>query len=298
VKDTIYETVTRQIVEAIEEGAETYRMPWHHGGGDLSNPRNAVTGRAYRGVNVLTLWIVGQAKGYGSGEWATYQQWQERGCQVRRGEKAAGVVFWKNLDRPGAPEGDGESEERARFIARGYNVFNADQVDGLEQVAVPILPESERIASAETFFAAIPARINHGASTPCFIPAADAVEMVDYARFTSSSAYYSVLAHELTHWSGGASRLARDLSGRFGSEAYAMEELIAELGAAFTASRLGLATTPRADHAPYIASWLRVLKGDSRAIFTAASKAQAASDYLAGFGAEAAKIAGIADRIC
>jgi antirestriction protein ArdC len=145
---------------------------------------------------------------------------------------------------------------------------------------MPQLSEAERIARAEAFFAAIPAEVRHGGNRCYYDPAADRVQMVPFDRFESASAYYGVLAHELTHWTGAPSRLARDLSGRFGSEAYAMEELVAELGAAFTGGQLGLPIEPRRDHAPYIASWLKVLKGDGRAIFTAAGKAQEAMDYM------------------
>ena len=280
-KATIYETITNQIIEAIERGTNSYSMPWHRSGANAASPVNAVTSRPYRGVNVLALWIAAEARGYSSGRWATYQQWQDRGCQVRKDEKSTSVAFWKDLK--GSDTEDGDDEQRARFVARGYNVFNADQVDGFEALAIPVLPESERIDAAEMFFARVPAKITHGAEVPCFVPSFDEVRMVPFSRFKSASAYYGVLAHELTHWSGAEERLNRDLSVRFGSEAYAMEELIAELGAAFIGGRLALPSEPRTDHAPYIASWLKALTNDSRAIFAAASKAQAAADYLASF---------------
>ena len=232
--------------------------------------------------------MIAEARQYGSGTWATYQQWQEKGAQVRKGEKSASAFFWKSLSEgtDGGEEAtaanDGEDGNRARFVARAYNVFNAEQVDGYEAPVVPALSEEERMAKAEAFFAAIPAKITDG-SKACYIPSEDRVEMVPFGRFREAKGYYSVLAHELTHWSGAKHRLDRDLSGRFGSESYAIEELIAELGAAFIAGQLGLPSEPRTDHAPYIASWLKVLKSDNRAIFTAASRAQAAADYLSGF---------------
>lgn len=101
-KPSIYETITNQIVAAIEEGAESYRMPWHRSGQDITSPHNAVTGKPYRGVNVITLWMLAEARGYGAGTWATYRQWQERGAQVKKGEKAASVVFWKPLEADAA----------------------------------------------------------------------------------------------------------------------------------------------------------------------------------------------------
>lgn len=245
---------------------------------------NAASGRGYRGLNVITLWMIAQAWAYTSGTWGTYQQWQEKGGQVRKGEKSASVFFWKNL----SAGGDGESEQdgeqgRARFVARAYNVFNADQVDGVQSEVVPLLGEDQRIQSAQRFFENIPAKVQHGGDRAFYDTLGDLVQMVPFANFKEPVGYYSVLAHELTHWSGAKRRLDRDLSGRFGSESYAFEELIAELGAAFIAGQLALPSEPRTDHAPYIASWLKVLKNDPRAIFTAASKAQAAADYLIGF---------------
>jgi antirestriction protein ArdC len=125
------------------------------------------------------------------------------------------------------------------------------------------------------------ATIQHGGDRAFYSPAYDIVQMPDFRQFKNSTGYYATLAHELTHWSGAKHRLDRNLANRFGSAEYAMEELIAELGAAFTCARLGLRTEPRLDHAPYVNSWLKVLRGDARAIFTAASKAQEAYDYLA-----------------
>ncbi len=288
-KTDIYETITNQIVNAIEEGVRLYKMPWHRSRNDITNPVNAASSRSYRGLNIITLWMIAEARGFSSGTWATYHQWQERGAQVRKGEKSASVFFWKNLrEEQGVSD---EKESRPLFVARAYNVFNADQVEGYTAPVVPILSEEERVTAAEAYFAAIPADIRHGGNMACYRPAADTVQMVPYAQFESANAYYAVLGHELTHWSGAKTRLDRDLSGRFGSESYAMEELVAELGAAFIAGQLGLPSVARTDHAPYIASWLKVLKGDSRAIFTAASKAQAAADYLAGFSAPRIELA-------
>ena len=279
-KASIYETITNQIVAAIEEGAGLYQMPWHRQRHDITSPINLVSGNSYRGLNVMTLWMTAEAKAYSSGTWATYQQWQERGAQVRKGEKAAPVFFWKKLERG---EEDGDQESNGRFVARGYAVFNAAQVDGYKASAMPQLSDTQRIESAERFFTAVPATIEHSGNACCFRPVGDTVAMVPFADFKNPLGYYTTLGHELTHWSGGKERLDRDLSGRFGTEAYAMEELVAELGAAFIAGRLGLPSEPRRDHAPYIASWLKALKNDSRAIFTAATKAQQAVDYLASF---------------
>jgi antirestriction protein ArdC len=281
-----YETITASIVEAIEAGAGPYKMPWHTVAGVANSPINLISRKAYRGINTLVLGSAAMSKGYHSGEWATYKQWQERGAQVRKGEKSTPVVFWKFFDqgrKPGeATEGDpGGSEKKAVSIpmARLYSVFNAAQTDGYVAPPEPVINREARIADCEAFVQALGASVQHGGNRAFYSPAADTVTMPPFERFIDSTAYYSVLAHELTHWTGP--RLERNLTGRFGSESYAVEELVAELGAAFTCARLGIATEPRRDHAPYIASWLRVLKGDSRAIFTAASQAQRACDWMA-----------------
>jgi antirestriction protein ArdC len=279
----IFEQITAQIIAAITAGAGEYRMPWHKGEG-LGTPANAITGRPYRGINTLLLWAEAERAGYESGAWATYRQWTERGAQVRKGERSTLVLLWKPLS---PVKSDEDSETRGRLLARAFRVFNADQVDGYEPALGSMLDSSARIAKAEAFFTCQPATIWHGSDSAFYDPRVDLVSMPSFGAFVSADAFYSVLAHELTHWTGAKPRLGRDLSGRFGTEAYAMEELVAELGAAFVVGHLGLGCEPRTDHAPYIASWLRVLGSDSRAIVTAASKAQAAADYLIGFAQQA-----------
>ena len=279
-KATVYETITNQIVEAIEAGALTFTMPWHRGR-CITHPINARSQRLYRGVNIITLWATAEAKGYTSGEWATYQQWAELGAQVRKGEKATTVFFWKKANEAEEQDAEGSQEQRHRFMARAYHVFNAAQVDNYtpKQVA-PILSEAERDTQAEGFFGRLGADIRHGGERCFYSVTEDHIQMVPFDRFKSGLSYYATLAHEVTHWTGAKHRLDRDLSGRFGSDSYAMEELVAELGAAFLSSRLGLEIEVRRDHAAYVDNWLKVLKADSRAIFTAAAKAQAAVDYI------------------
>jgi antirestriction protein ArdC len=258
-------------------------MPWHTSGRFAFSPINATSKKPYRGINTVCLWAAAQAKGYERGEWATYQQWQERGGQVRKGEKATTVVFWKFSNSVTESQDDGEespaSSSRLLFT-RGYNVFNAAQVDGYTPKADPDQPIIERIAQADAFFGRIGATVKHGGNQAFYSPATDHIQMPPMQVFRESLGYYSTLAHEHTHWTAAPSRCDRQLGKRFGDAAYAAEELVAELGAAFTCSHLGLSTEPREDHAAYIASWLKVLKSDFRAIFTAASKAQQACDWL------------------
>jgi antirestriction protein ArdC len=276
-KADVYEQITNAIVSAIEEGAEKYEMPWHA----LSTPLNAISRQPYRGVNVLMLWASVQKEAYTSNEWATYRQWQEAGAQVRKGERSTTVVFWKFYDRSEEQQEDGDApEDRPRCFARCYHVFNASQVDGYIPQVAEQLPESARIENAERFFASLPAVIKHGGDRAFYSPNGDFIQMPSFAQFKSPEGYVSTMCHELGHWSGAVSRLNRDLSGRFGDERYSMEELIAELTSCFVCADLQIRSEPRADHAPYIQNWLRVLKNDRKAIFTAASRAQEAASYL------------------
>ncbi|MBY0337449.1 MAG: ssDNA-binding domain-containing protein [Acetobacteraceae bacterium] len=289
----VYARVTDAIIAAIESGmakGRDWRMPWHRRrdpGGSPMLPVNVARGAAYRGVNTLALWAAAEAKGYPGGLWGTYRQWAELGGQVRRGERAATVVFWRFPDaaKDGEAENGEEAEEGTRRgpWARAYAVFNAAQVDGatIPASAALALPEAARIAEAERFFAALPGLdLRHGGNAAFYSPATDHVQMPPFADFRTGEGYYATLAHEAAHWTGHPSRLARDLTGRFGSGAYAAEELVAELGAAFALAALGLAAEPRSDHARYVAHWLGLLRGDRRAIFTAAGKAQAATDWM------------------
>ena len=278
----VYQRVTNQIIEAMERGAGEWKMPWHKLAAGTCAPSNAVSKKPYRGVNILTLWATAAEKGYSSGIWATYRQWQELGAQVRKGEQSAFVVFWKFdalKEETESEEEDGKAGRRS-VLARGYHLFNAAQVDGFTLPTVEVLPETERNATAEQFFSQLGAEIRHGGSRAFYDKAGDYIQMPPFEIFREVAAYYSTLAHECAHWSGAATRLNRDLSGRFGNEAYAAEELIAELGAAFLCADLGLANEPRPDHTAYLQNWLTVLRNDKRAIFTAASKAQQAADWM------------------
>lgn len=242
-----------------------------------------VAGRRYRGVNVPLLWATADAVGYRSNVWGTYKQWTERKAQVRKGEKATMVVFWKQLQFDTKDEGD----DGKRLMARAYFVFNADQVDGWD-ASQPSgksredLSEDERIASAEEFFRNTGSVVRHGGNRAFYAPSRDVIAMPDFGQFRDGISYYATLAHEHVHWTGSKGRCDREFGKRFGDQASAFEELVAELGAAFLCSHLGLANEPREDHAAYVASWLAVLRSDKRAIFTAASKAQGAVDYLQG----------------
>jgi antirestriction protein ArdC len=281
----VYSKITEHIVAAIAAGAPRFEMPWHRSGPSFGRPKNAVSGNHYRGVNVLALWIAAQARGFTNMSWASYRQWASLGAHVRKGEKGTVIVFYKKLDVE--PTDEGEDSPAARLVARASWVFNVEQVEGLTPPEAPMLPSPvEVLNQADTLIDATGATIDEGGDIACYRPHADYIQMPPRSAFigtrtsTPTEAYYATLLHELTHWTGHERRLNRDLSRRFGDEAYAMEELVAELGAAFLCANLGVTNAPRADHAAYVASWLRVLRSDVRAIFHAAGKASAAVEYL------------------
>lgn len=284
----VHQEITNRIVSAMESAAD-FQLPWiKNTGGCFARPANIASGNAYNGVNVISLWVSALASDYPSNVWGTYKQWKDKGCQVRKGEKSSLVVFYKTFEVAQENADTGETEAGERRIARASRVFNAAQVDGFEIAAedLPEVPQFDPIARAEAFAAATGATIEEGGDRACYMPSQDMIRMPDRRRFvgteTTSPAegFYSTLNHELVHWSGASSRLDRDMSGRFGDDAYAMEELVAELGAAFLCADLGLTPEPREDHASYIKNWLTVLKSDKKAIFTAAAKASQAASWL------------------
>ncbi len=279
---SIYDRITADILAAIERGAGQWRMPWHHDGSPASRPVNVATGIAYRGLNVLALWAAAEHAGYAHGLWGTYRCWAKLGAQVRKGERATLAVFWKRADASSHEDDrDGEaSSSRPRMFARGFSLFNLAQVDNYVAPETPRLAESERIAHAEAFIAALQVPIVIGGDMAYYQPSTDTVHLPPFERFNDAVSAVSVSIHEHAHASGAKHRLDRDLTGRFGTFSYSMEEACAELTASFVLADLGLAHEPRPDHAAYLATWMEVLKSDSRAIFTAASKAQQAADWM------------------
>lgn len=277
----IYQTITDKIIASLETAAR-WQKPWAVGEGSLSRPVNVASGNPYHGINVLLLWSADLP----SNVWGTYKQWQAAGAQVRGGEKSSMGVFWKRYDVPAKGEDAAEGDTDTRLVARTFCLFNAEQVDG-DEASQPSKLADFDIAAAEAFAAATGAVIRHGGERAFYSPAGDFVQMPHKSDFagsqtrTAAEGYYGTLAHELTHWTGHTARCARLFGQRFGDEVYAFEELIAELGAAFLCADLGITSEPRPDHACYVASWLRVLKGDKRAVFTAASAAEKAVAFLA-----------------
>lgn len=298
-KHDVYQQITDQIVAAIESGAGAAEMPWHRGGVATTRPVNAFTAQPYQGVNIVSLWAAAALKEFTSGYWATFKQWRSIGGQVRKGEKGSPIVFYKRyvagpsgnpdgpLDNPAGAPANGDDPNRAmRWFAHTSFVFNAEQIDGWSPPKPVVRSIAEILVQAEAFVARTGAVIRHGGDSACYRPLADIIEMPAREVFTGTAtspateSYYGVLFHELTHWSGHSTRLDRQLASRFGDAAYAMEELVAELGASFLCSDCAITNEPRPDHASYIANWLEVLQDDKRAIFTAARQASEAVAFL------------------
>jgi antirestriction protein ArdC len=285
IRPTAAEPITAAIVAKLEAGTRPWIQPWT--GASISRPLRAC-GTPYRGINVLWLWMAAEADGHASPYWMTYHQAQQLGAQVRKGERGTLAIFYRSYVSEEAQENADDDDVRARRVLKTFTVFNACQVDRLPERFFPkprpIPAPTERDAPLDGFFAAIPARIRHSGAEAFYSPAADEITMPQPGFFNDLDHYRATLAHELSHWTGHESRLARQMSGRFGSDAYAMEELVAELSAAMLGAELGLPVAHLDHHASYLASWLKVLKADSRAILSVAAKAEEAASLLLSLG--------------
>ncbi len=283
-KADVYARVTDRIIQDLEAGTRPWAKPWStdHTTGRIGRPLR-FNGTPYRGVNVLLLWGDAIDKGFSSSTWMTYKQAQELGGQVRKGQTGSLVVF---ADRITTTEDNGKGVEIERHVPflKAYTVFNIEQIDSLPaqygQAPSPALPPAALQQAAEDFFARTGATFRHGGDLACYAPLADVIRLPPPAAFRDPESYAATKAHELVHWTGHSSRCAREFGKRFGDQAYAFEELVAELGAAFLCADLGITPEIRQDHSAYLAHWLAVLKEDRRAIFTAANHAQRAADFL------------------
>ena len=278
--------ITQEIIARLESGTKPWIKPWR--GVPVSRPLRAC-GIPYRGMNVFWLWMVADMCDYASPFWMTYNQAKELGAQVRKGEKSTIAIFYKSYTKEVEAPETGEKTDESRRVLKAYPVFNADQVEGLPECFHPaatldVVEPEGRQAELDSFFARIPAVLRHQGDEAYYEPVADRVTMPPAHLFSGFDHYYATLAHELSHWTGHASRLDRNLKNRFGSAAYAAEELIAELSSAMLGAELGLPVTHLDSHASYIEHWLKLLKQDDRAILTAAAKAEEASRLLLKLG--------------
>jgi antirestriction protein ArdC len=285
-KQDIYERITGKIVADLEQGVRPWMKPWNaeHAAGRITRPLRG-NGIPYNGINVIMLWSAAMAAGYSAPIWMTFKQAKDLGGHVRKGETGELVVYADRFRKTEIDEASGQELERDIPFMKGYTVFNVEQVEGLPDhfytPAAPRLDPVQRSDHADAYFVATGASINHGGNQACYSVTLDRIQMPPFETFRDAESYYATLAHEVTHWTRHPDRLNRDFGRkRWGDQGYAMEELVAELGAAFVSADLDLTPEPREDHAAYIGSWLQVLKNDKRAIFSAAAHAQRAADYL------------------
>jgi antirestriction protein ArdC len=272
--DAAAAALVEKIAEQVAAGPGAWVMPWDRAGGGL--PCNAATGARYTGGNVVALW----AAGFTSPTWSTYKQWQELGAQVRKGEK--GTHLMKVTPVRCKDHGPDEMCSRCGRVARAaFVVFSAEQVDGWTEPARVPRNVDERNAAAELWLQRTGADVRHGGTRACYSPGTDVVTLPEFDRFDNAGTYYGTAAHELVHWTGHTSRLDRiDRFARYGSAAYAFEELVAEIGAAMVCAELGLETEPQPGHAQYVANWLQVLQGNPAELWRAGKEAQRAADML------------------
>lgn len=294
-----YQSITASILEALDQGVRPWSKPWKTTSGadrlDSALPFNAASGRNYRGLNVPLLWSVAQTKAYSRHVWISFKQAQELGGHVRKGEKATQVFYFQFLERE--QQGDDGQPQQVRIpLIRAFPVFNVDQTDGVR------LPKRTASKLQETggglgAVGAVVERLHlagglrYGGTSAFYAPGPDVIQMPSSEAFVTIDGFRATLLHECGHATGHRDRLSRDFSGRFGSDAYAFEELVAELTSAFSQAALGL----RADienHASYIASWQRVLKQDKHAFVKACGLAQSATDFLLGTDAQTTETQG------
>ena len=280
----LYSEITDQIAKMLEQGVVPWRSPIM-GRGSAGHPKNLDSKKPYRGVNVFLLAFTAFAKGYGSSYWATYKQIKEQGGQVRKGEKSSMVVFWKKYDTT-----DRQTHEPITVpVLRYFNVFNAEQADGIEiPDKVPFEPlDFKPVETADAIvknYNGAPA-IEHGGTRAFYRPGEDRIHIPEPTRFTSAEEYYSTLFHECAHSTGHVTRLARGLDTDpkpFGSSDYGKEELIAEMAAAFLCGHAGIHPPLIENQAAYIDGWIKTIKGDRKLIIGAASAGQKAADWIRG----------------
>ena len=297
-KFDVYEEVTNQIIEALEQGVKPWECPWQTNAAALPL---RVTGDSYRGINHVLLSLKSWSQGYRNPVWMTFKQAKDLGGMVRKGEKSSLVVKYGTFEtKEDASEGDAEAKTRGYLKA--YRVFNVQQIDGLEgqfptpDEAAPLAtrPIEQLSHIAANMIENMGVGYEEGGDRACYIPSKDHVHMPEVSKFKAAELFYSTLFHELSHATGHKRRCDRTkekAGSKFGNAVYAMEELVAEISAAMMGAQLGFQPGHIKDSAAYVQSWLKVLRDDKRAIVKAAAAAQRSADYLmerAGQSGEAA----------
>ena len=274
-KTDIYQTVTDSIISALETGVKPWSCPWQRVPGMPGLPSNYATGAAYSGMNIMLLWCSASKQGFSDSRWMTYKQAKAEGGQVRKGEHGTTAIFYTTLEKE---NDDGETDYIP--MLKTFTVFNVEQIDGLPLSDEAVFPAEtfEPLPRAEALFRNSGATIIEKGQKAFFATSTDEIHLPDRRLFTDAANFYATGLHELVHWSGAKGRLNREMKGKFGSEGYAFEELIAEVGSAFLMADLGI--VGEVQHESYIASWLKALKNDKRYIFKAASSASKAHRYF------------------
>ncbi len=272
----IAEQVTNELVAALERGDVPWVQPWANLG--MSRAVNVASNKPYRGINTLILWLAQNRGKFSSSRWLTFKQALDLRGNVRKGEKGTRVIFWKILEKKN------KSGETDKFpVMKVYTVFNLDQCENLPEKVLlagkkPAISLVEEDAMIEDFIGRVGATISYGGDLAAYSPSRDAIVMPERCQFLDTGSFYATMFHEMIHWTGHNNRCKRHLGERFGTSSYAMEELVAEIGSAFLCADFGV--QGKLQHPAYVQNWIKVLKGDKSAIFTAAKFAQEASDYL------------------
>lgn len=290
--DLIQATAERML-ELMKQGTIPWRRPWNDPNapqnGSINGPYNAVTGKAYRGSNTLILRGAQLVHGYEDHRWLTYRQAQSIGAQVRRGEKGQQIAYWDVSKTGKAQEGEQPAVEGEEKGYRGPSVFvatvfNASQIDGMPEPPPPfVMPETIRNLRVRELLDRHQPKIHHdGGNRAFFSVIADSIHLPKHHTFSDDVSYQATLLHELAHWTGAKHRLDRDQTGRFGSQDYAREELVAELSSLFISERLGIGLGKEHEdqHAAYLQSWMKALADDPKTLFRAASHAEKVMTFL------------------
>ena len=269
--------VTAEIIRQLENGTAPWVRPWSTSGvSDM--PTNAHSKRPYHGANVIQLWMNQTAFGYPTAEWVSFKQALEFGGSVRKGEHGVPIFFVSSIERE-EKNRQGEDVTRRIPFLKAYTVFNVAQCDGLPaRELASVRSEFERLENVETYLRAVGAKVGHGGDRAFYSPSSDSIQLPNAEQFNAPADYYGTALHEHGHWTGAEHRLARTFGKRFGDDAYAFEELVAELTAAFLCAELEI--PGHLQHPEYIANWIKVLKGDAKAIWTAGARATEAAAYL------------------
>ena len=278
-KKDIYQEVTDTIIQELENGVASWAKPWN--GSNAFVQTSFASGKAYKGINRLILGMSATENGYTSNKWVTYNQAKKLGGQVRKGQKSTPVILYKTIAVDEANKETGEAESKSIPLMRTFNVFNIDQIDGIEDAekTTQAVKTWNDLTHVENDIQATQADVRYTDENQAYYhTVSDYVAMPSKDQFDDAGAYYATLLHELTHWTGHKSRLDRTNGKVFGDDAYAKEELVAELGSAFLCANYAI--TGKLQHASYIKTWIAVLKNDKKLIFKASAAAQKASDLL------------------